>query len=116
MKKSLVPMFLIVCVLLSGGILYGAAVYHYHKQPQYTEYKINKPLTLSQVRQTNVKIEPNASYSLIYRIKYLRYSEGLAIKTSFDTVELSFLATRRHDEGGRVTLPDEIELPYSICH
>lgn len=93
MKKAIIPLFLFMCLALTGIMLYGGVLWHYHKGAEYTEDMAYAPLTLETVKaKSNVSIQPNVEYMMAYKVRDYHYADGVLIKSDRDTMGSMLLA------------------------
>lgn len=108
MRKLIVPLFLCLCLLLAGVILYAGVLLHYKKQPQYTEYDVRRELSLSDVQRTNITMQPDVDYFLVYHMRDYRYTQMYSLKRQIDTLNYHFVAVRDVAKGGKPMMPEKV--------
>ena len=95
MKKAIVPLFITLSLLLSAGFMYGSALYKYSVKPSFVEKQVERDLSLSDVKKTNIVPLPDVDYSIVYSTRIWTQTKGLIIKTIVDTAMVTWVAKKQ---------------------
>lgn len=88
MKKLIVPFFAFACVALAGGLVYANGMRHVKKYPDFSLKTVKRELSLNDVSKTNVKIQADVDYYIVYCIQIRTTSNGIVLNRNSDTTEM----------------------------
>lgn len=78
---------------MSLGIMRARAYFFIKKNQLLTEKRVERDLSLEEVKKTNVKPVPGIDYKIIYRVRTYLYTDGISIQKNTDTVQVLLNAT-----------------------
>ena len=107
MKKVIVPLFLSSLIVLGITSMYVRGASYLAKYPTYEDYPIIRNLSIPEVQQTNVGVQTDVDYSVLYKIRTYTSSKNLVIRYQLDTAGVLLIAKNKSDNGLKPYLPKD---------